>query len=82
MQLTFITTPNGGWHVHAAGCKDITNRRKYSAYCHSNSWTCEADPETAFQEVYPPDNFCYDPTNESECAPYRSDVRVFPCAKH
>ena len=71
-------TLDGEIHVHAPGCKDVTKRR----YKNSDSYPVEGNSISEIvQQVYPPDEFTYDPDNPREFAPYFNDVKVLPCVK-
>ena len=69
---------NETFHIHAAGCADLTKGRKYRS-----GESFDLDVET-FAEVvtdcYPPDEFDYDGDDEQEISNYGGDFKVFPCA--
>jgi hypothetical protein len=65
------------FHVHAAGCAD-TKRGIYRQV--PDGWMIDATSvDEIVQDVYPPSDFDYDPTDIGEYEIYSSDVYVFPC---
>lgn len=66
----------GTLHVHRVGCTDTKQLDKVRAL--PEPWTIEVSTvsEIVF-DIYPPDQFGYDP--ETEYEGYRSDVFVAPC---
>ena len=83
MQVTVIG-PNlpsrlanrGSMHVHKAGCRDIAIEH----YPMENADTMEAaNVAEIVESIYPASDFCYDPENPAEYAPYRDDIYVAPC---
>ena len=72
----------GSFHVHSADCGDLQRHAKREPE-YLNGWTIEVDTrDEVTRNVYPPEDFQYDPTNgadsESIVGPY---VYFFPCTE-
>lgn len=63
-------------HVHVAGCADLRKRYRQPV----DAWTIDVESKVeVVMEVYPPDQFDYDPA--TELSGYAGDIRFFPCVK-
>lgn len=70
----------GELHVHAAGCGDIARRYPRRFDTDPHTWSFDADTvDDVVEEIYPPDNFNYDPNDPADRAQYDSDVWFAPC---
>lgn len=87
MQTVTVIGPNlprplsdtGTMHVHAAGCADI--KRTYGRHrLEAPPWSIDAETVAQIiEDIYPAEDFCYDPADPAEYSAYRGDVHVFPC---
>lgn len=69
----------GQMHVHAAGCSDIKRDKNYRGH---TPWTVSArDLLDVAQDVYPPSDFDWDPTDDDDASTYTSEFHVAPCVK-
>ena len=69
----------GQLHVHASDCADL-KRSNEPEYQHA--WVFEAgSKDIVIQEIYPPDQFEYDPKDPIDYGPYVEEVYFFPCTK-
>jgi hypothetical protein len=65
------------FHVHVDGCPD-TKKGIYRQV--PDGWVIDAvDAKDIVTDVYPPEDFDYDPDNKNEYGQYDGDVRIFPC---
>ena len=87
MQEVTIHGPNlprrladkGTLHVHKVGCRDLVLHR-YPTGPDQGGWKLEASSiADIVEDCYPASDFCYDPTNPEDVAPYRDDIYVAPC---
>lgn len=76
----------GTFHVHAAGCADITKDPKHYGYkqvAAGSGGHLDFEVET-FDEVvlavYPPGDFDWDPANPAAFDVYRTEFHLAPCA--
>lgn len=78
MNLDFINDGRSTIHVHAEGCRDAD--RLWKDRQHNGSrWTAAAATQAdAVREVYPPEDFEYDPGDWHEFA---GDLKFYPCAQ-
>lgn len=70
------------FHIHAAGCADVTKSRTYAGADHKwdreNTYTVASMRELVTEVLYPADEFEYD---ADDWASYAGDIKVFPCVK-
>ena len=75
MQVEIITVSGPERHVHAAGCRDLSQRRYRGL---DRGWIIEVETRAdVVREVYPPDNFDYDP---DEWEIFADEFTWFGCA--
>lgn len=69
----------GTLHVHQADCAD---NRRYR-YCEAESgkgWTIEVTERIeVIEDIYPPEDFMYNPESEADRSAYENDIWFAPC---
>ena len=65
------------YHAHGVGCPDL---KRMGKYLEQYRYSVES-PDVAYQKIYPPNEFLYDPNDPEDRASYEGDVKVFPCAR-
>jgi hypothetical protein len=69
------------FHIHARGCTDVG--RHPSLYVPDSDCGGETIDASNVLDVmtyvYPPDDFDYDPADETDRNAYESDIYIFPC---
>lgn len=77
-----IDQSKGQFHVHAEGCGDAKHYGRDGKYGGEDrdGWTLDVETrDDVVHEVYPPDEFSYDP--DTETGDYASDLWFAPCLK-
>ena len=79
--VVIAKVPNPGmdaaYHVHGVGCPDL---KRMGKYLEQYRYSVES-PDVAYQKLYPPNEFLYDPNDPEDRASYEGDVKIFPCAR-
>lgn len=74
----------GQLHVHKAGCKDLARFKRHEPEYDYAMGIPPVEAQTRAEIVlnwYPPEEFEYNPHDESDYLQYRDEFYFFPCTK-